>query len=273
VNLDFSATWWLPTYLLAALLAVLLLYRGYAVLRSRRPKASADREPVGWVLWVAFMPMLFMWLFSHLIQPVFLPRALIPSAMILYIALGWLFTRAEIPRLIVAILAGAWAIVIGYSLITLYTWDTFPNGRFDDAADYLADRWQEGDVIVHGNKITALPIKIYARDLSQRYVRDIPGAGSDTLARATQQTLQWLADDCIAAAAGGAGRVWYITFDKLEDEMIELVEDDQANGQYDSLRWLRTHYHEAGVKRFTDLNVYEFDNPDTEAMLAQCSTD
>ncbi len=43
VNLDFSAAWWLPTYLLAALLTVLLLYRGYAVLRSRRRKASADR--------------------------------------------------------------------------------------------------------------------------------------------------------------------------------------------------------------------------------------
>ncbi len=84
---------------------------------------------------------------------------------------------------------------------------------------------------------------------------------------------EWLADDCIAAAAGGASRVWYVTFDKLEDEMIELVEDDPHNARYDSLGWLRAHYDETGVRRFNDLNVYRFDNPDSDALQAQCSTD
>jgi hypothetical protein len=270
VNLDFSPAWWLPTYLLAALLTVLLMYRGYAALRARHRKASADREPVRWALWLAFAPMILMWVISHLFQPVFLPRALLPSALIFYIALAWLFTRGGMPRIIVGVLVSAWGIIVVFSLVTHYRWDTFPNAPFDDAGDYLVQQGGEGSVIVHGNKITALPMIYYERDLSQRYVRDIPGSGSDTLAVPTQEALGLMADKCVAAAAGGADRVWYVTFEKLEEEMADLVKDDPANAQYDSLSWLRAHYTEAEVKRFNDLNVYLFENPDDEALRATC---
>ncbi len=270
VNLDFSPAWWLPTYLLAAMFTVLLLYRGYDVLRTRRRKVAVDRVPLGWVLWLAFVPMLLMWVISRLFQPVFLPRALLPSAIMFYCALAWLFTRGGMPRIIVGVLAAAWGIVIVFSLVTLYRWDTFPNGPFDEADEYLARERSDADVIVHGNKITALPMIFYERDLPQRYVRDIPGSGSDTLAVPTQKALGLLADDCVAVAAGGAARVWYVTFEKLEEEMVQLVEDDPANGSYDSLSWLRTHYAEAGVRHFNDLNVYEFENPDGDALRATC---
>jgi 4-amino-4-deoxy-L-arabinose transferase-like glycosyltransferase len=274
VNLDFSAAWWLPTYLLAAMLTVLLLYRGYAVLRpNRRRKISPDREPLKWTLWLAFAPMLLMWIVSHLFQPVFLPRALLPSALMLSIALAWLFTRGKLPRLIVGVLVAAWGVVIIFGLVTHYTWDTFPNPPFDDAAAYLDEQQNVGDVIVHGNKITALPMVYYARDLSQRFVRDIPGSGSDTLAIPTQQALKLLADDCIAVAAGGSARVWYVTFEQLEDEMAELIKDDPDNQQYDSLSWLRVHYTEMGAKHFNDLAVYRFEHPDAEARQATCEAD
>jgi 4-amino-4-deoxy-L-arabinose transferase-like glycosyltransferase len=273
VNLDFSPAWWLPTYLLAAMLTVLLVYRGYAVLRARRRKISADREPLGWALWLAFAPMILMWVVSHLFQPVFLPRALLPSALMFYIALAWLFTRGGMPRIIVGGLVAAWGIVIVFSLVTHYTWDAFPNPPFDAAAAYLAQQRSGDDVIVHGNKITALPMIYYERDLPQRYVRDIPGSGSDTLAVPTQEALGLLADDCVAAAAGGAARVWYVTFEKLEEEMIELVKDDPEKTQYDSLSWLRLHYTESEMKDFNDLNVYLFENPDSEALRAACETD
>jgi mannosyltransferase len=273
VNLDFSPAWWLPTYLLAAMLTVLLLYRGYAVLRSKRRKVAADRVPVAWVLWLTFMPMVLMWLISRLFQPVFLPRALLPSAIMFYCALGWLFTRGGMPRLIVGVMVTAWGIIIVFSLLTHYTWDTFPNGRFDDAASYLAGERGPADAIVHGNKITALPMIYYQRHLPQRYVRDIPGSGSDTLAVPTQKVLRRLADDCVAVAAGGAEQVWYVAFDKLEEEMAQLVEDDPANTQYDSLSWLRAHYTKSGVKRFNDLSVYRFENPDADALRATCEPD
>jgi hypothetical protein len=271
VNLDFAAIWWLPTFLIAAVLTIFLLYRGYRLWRSR--DEVPDRQPFGWALWLAFVPMILMWIGSYVFQPVFLPRALLPSAGLFYIALAWLFVRGGLPRVITAILILGWGVVIVFGLITLYTWDTFPNPPFDDAADYLREHHEADDVIVHGNKITALPMVYYERDLPQRYVRDIPGSGSDTLAVPTQEALQLLADDCMAQSAGGAPRLWYVAFEQLENEMRDLVEDDPRNSQYDSLNWLRAHYHQADLFTFDDLNIFLFVEPDAEAVQASCTTD
>ena len=274
VNLDFAPAWWGPTFLLAAILTVFLLYRAWPVLRARSARArrehGMDREALGWAVWLAFMPMVFMWIVSTVFQPVFLPRALLPSALPFYVALAWFFTRAGVPRLIVGVLAAGWGVVIVFGLVTHYTWDTFPNAPFDEAADFLA---QQDAVIVHGNKITALPMVYYDRNLPQRYVRDIPGSGSDTLAVPTQETLNLLAHDCVAVAAEGAPRVWYVTFEKLEEEMVELIEDDPENAQYDSLAWLRAHYTEARAVSFNDLNLYLFTDPDAEAQHPVCEGD
>jgi hypothetical protein len=187
-----------------------------------------------------------------------------------YIALAWLFTRADVPGVIVGVLVAAWAVIIVFSLITHYTWDTFPNPPFDGADQFLAGQVETADVIVHGNKITALPMVYYDRQLAQQYVRDIPGSGSDTLATPTQQALGLLADECVAQAAGGAPRVWYVTFQKLEQEMDDLVQDDPDNIRYDSLRWLRAHYTQNLIRTFNDLNVYLFTSPDAEARQAAC---
>jgi 4-amino-4-deoxy-L-arabinose transferase-like glycosyltransferase len=268
VNLDFSAGWWLPTFLLAAVLTVLLLYRAYPVLRANG-QHNPDRLPLLWVVWLAFVPMILMWITSYLFQPIFLPRALLPSAVMFYVAMAWLFTRGGMPQLIVGALAVSWGVIIVFGLVTHYTWDTFPTPPFEDAAYYLAQHSESGDVIVHGNKITALPMVYYERDLPQRYVRDIPDSGSDTLAIPTQKALQLMADECAAEAAAGAPRVWYVTFEQLEDEMADLVDDDPENTQYDSLKWLRQHYRtETLVRRFNDLKLYLFSDPDSA--LTEC---
>jgi hypothetical protein len=211
-----------------------------------------------------------MWAASTAFQPVFLPRALLPSAVIFYIAMAWLFVQGGMPRPIVVLLAGAWGVIVVFGLVTHYTWDTFPNPPFDRADRFLRDEAGPGDAIVHGNKITMLPMVYYNRRLPQRYVRDIPGSGSDTLALPTQQALHLLADGCAAQAAGGAQRVWYVAFKQLEKEMAESVEDDPENVRYDSLRWLRAHYAEREVTTFNDLRIYLFTDPDAEAALATC---
>ncbi|MEB2287799.1 MAG: glycosyltransferase family 39 protein [Anaerolineae bacterium] len=269
VNLDFSPAWWLPTFLLAAVLVVLLFYRAWAA-RQSLPPGDHERAALGWALWLTLAPMLLMWVASYVLQPVFLPRALLPSALIFYVAMGWLFTRGGMPRPVVAIVAGAWAVVAAFGLVTHYSWDTFPNPPFDRAVRYLEEAVTEGDAIVHGNKITALPMVYYGRDLPQRYVRDIPGSGSDTLALPTQRALGLLADECVAEAAGGAERVWYVAFDRLEDEMAALVADDVQNEQYDSLGWLRRRYTEQDTVRFSDLVIALFSGPDAQAREAMC---
>lgn len=272
VNLDFAAGWWLPTFMVAALLTVMLLLRGWATLRAPRTMPQ-ERLALTWALWLAFGPMLLMWGISYVFQPIFLPRALLPSALILYVALAWLFTRAGLPGPIVGVLAIAWAMVIGFGLYTHYSWNTFPNGPFDQAAAYLRAEAGAGDVIVHGNKLTFLPMVYYDRRLPQHYVRDIPGSESDTLAVPTQRALKLLADRCVAAAAQGAPRVWYVAFDRLEDEMIALASKNPDDQRYDALAWLRLHYAEVSVRNFNDLDVYLFEGPDSIARRAQCEAD
>lgn len=269
VNLDFSPTWWLPTFLLAAVSVVLLLYQARRVCRTAA-LTHREQKALVWALWLAFVPMLFMWVASYLLQPIFLPRALLPSALVFYVAMGWLFARGGMPRPIVAVVAGAWAVVAGFGLVTHYGWDTFPNPPFDRAVAHLRETAADGDVIVHGNKITALPMVYDGRDLPQRYVRDIPGSGSDTLALPTQRALGLLANECVAEAVGGAPRVWYVAFDRLEEEMATLVAGDPQYGRYDSLHWLRQHYAGQDAIRFNDLLIYLFTEPDAQAAQATC---
>ncbi len=269
INLDFAPTWWLPTFLLAAVLPV---FAGLEWRRTRHSlsRASRERLAVDWAMWLALAPMAFMWAASHLLRPVFLPRALLPSAVMFYLALAWLFTRSRLPLAIRAMLAMGWGAVIVFGLVTHYTWDRFPNPPFDRAVAYLRAHLTEGDVVVHGNKITALPMLYYDRDVAQRYIRDIPGSGSDTLAVPTQRVLGALADACVGEAAQGAPRVWYIAFDRLEEEMGELIAEKPDYSRYDALGWLRQHYTLQDMAAFHDLLIYQFVGPDAEAKHAVC---
>ncbi len=269
VNLDFDAAWWLPTFFLAALLPTLLFYRAARVLRRSTP-GSAERRALIAALWLGCAPIGLMWLASVVFQPVFLPRALLPSAMMLYLALGWLFTQGGLPRPVTVLVIVAWGIVIAFGLWTHYGWDTFPNSPFDRVAVFLGDNIGPEDAVLHGNKLTALPLRYYAPAVPQAYVRDIPGSGSDTLAVPTQRALGWLASACPAEAAGGAERVWYIAFEQFDDEMAEAATRDPGAGLVDSGAWLRAHYTERESRRFNDLVVTLFTDPDATARAAAC---
>lgn len=232
------------------LLLIFLVYRGVAMLQ--RP--NKDHDALALVLWLGFVPVILMWAVSQ-IRPVYLTRALLPCALMLYIALAWLFTRARLPKLIIWLLMIVGGVSAIAGLIAFYTWDTFPRPPFAAADQFLRTSVQPSDGVVHANKISMLPMVYYDRTLSQRYVRDVPGSGSDTLALPTQQSLGLIADACIAEAAHGAGQVWYVVFDR--------------QGQND-LPWLDAHYHRTSVTTFNDLLLYQYDQPDSSAKAAQC---
>ena len=118
VNLDFPPAWWLPTFLLAALLAVFVLYRapGRCCGRARRIPTACR-----WAgRWLAFMPMAFMWVASYIFQPVFRPRATSFRGDVLP-ALAWLFVRGGLPRPISGLLLAGWAVIVVFGLVTHYT--------------------------------------------------------------------------------------------------------------------------------------------------------
>ncbi len=246
------------TLIAFAILLAFLVYRVFVTLNRRQ----CDAESLGLTLWLVIAPIALMWLISQQ-WPVYLTRALLPSGLIFYIMLAWLFTRARLPRPILGVIAVPLLISTALGLYLHYTWATFPRPPFDQADRYIGEHWQTGDRVVHANKITALPMVYYNRALPQSYIRDAPGSGEDTLSRPTQEVLQLLADECVSAAAKGSPRVWFVIFRRQIDEQGSAPPD---------LQWMDTHYHRQSVEPFNDLLVYLYDLPDESAKQATCET-
>ncbi len=258
VALDFPAVWNLPTFFVGVVLVVFLLVQ-IALRRSRM--RSAERRALGWVLWLAFGSLALTWLASQVLTPVYLDRALLAQGVVFYVALAWLFVRGGLPKPILAVLVVLWAGVAAVGLYHHVTWQTFPNPPFDRAVAWLREQLAEGDAIIHSNKLTALPMVYYGRGLPQRYLADRPGSPEDTLALPTQEALGLLAEPCVAGAAGGAERVWFVIFAQEEPQYLALPGYDA----HPHLSWLRAHYTEGQPVAFQDLLIIPFTGPDATA--------
>src|SRR5690606_30559470 len=247
VNLDIPA----PGSLIGFVgsLFVVLFLAIQLVMYLRRRRASSDRRALFLVVWLAGMPVVLMWLVSQ-VQPLYLERALLPAAVMLYVALAWLFTRRGLPRPVAVLVGLVGLVLVAVGLYYQYSWATFPNSPFQQAVAYIRNNWQSGDVVVHQNKLTALPMIYYGRELEQRYIGDLPGSPQDTLAVPTQDVLQIRADECVQTAARDGTRIWWIAFD-FADEQYAAANRPEFR---DAVDWLADHYE---VDTSTDINDLE----------------
>ncbi len=247
INLDIPAPASMIAFVLALVILLFLVIQVVLYLRRRR---RPDRDRLLFILWLAGGPVALMWLVSQW-QPVYLERALLPSALMLYLALAWLFTHGGLPRPIVGLIALIALPLVGIGLYYQYTWATFPNSPFDTAIEAIRAQWQPGDLILHQNKLTALPMIYYGQDLDQHYLADLPGSPQDTLALPTQQALGLLADDTAAAAVDHAPRIWWVTFDFAEAQYAASNRQEFST----AITWIEAHYQLESVEGFNDLGV------------------
>ncbi len=253
VNLDIPA----PFSMIGLLGALfLILFLAVQVILYLRRRVQPDRKPLLFALWLAVFPVALMWLVSQ-VQPVYLERAMLPSALMVYVVLAWLFTRAGLPRPIASVIGLVGLVLVGIGLYHQYTLATFPNSPFQTAAAYIGDNWHDGDIIVHQNKLSALPTVYYARNLTQRFLGDAPSSSEDTLALPTQQSLGLLSDACIQSASSDAQRLWWVTFDFVEAQYTESNRPELAQ----SLDWLTEHFTAAESQKFNDLDVVLYADP------------
>lgn len=248
VNLDFPS----PASMIAFFggLFVILLLAVQVSMFIRQPRNRVQRKPILFVLWLAVMPPLLMWVVSQ-IQPVYLERSLLPSALMLYVALAWLFTRSGMPKAIVGVVGAIGFVMVAIGMYYQYTIAMFPNSPFEAAENYIARNWQEGDVVVHQNKLTALPGIYYQPDLPQYFIGDKAGSSDDTLALPTQKTLNIMADACVQAAAHQGNRVWWVVFDFAKDQYASAGRTELADAE----TWLNEHYTATTIQKFNDLDV------------------
>jgi uncharacterized membrane protein len=218
-------------------------------------RIKANRFGIKLAMWMFAAPIALMWIFSQF-RPVYLDRGLIGSALMLYVALAWMSAKSGLPRVITVMLATLGIFAAAFGLQAHYTWATFPNSPFRQMTEFIRTNSQQGDVIVHQDKISALPSIFYGRDLTQRYLRDEPQSADDTLALPTQQSLGLLADSCIQAAASGAERVWFVLFTFTEAQYNAAGVDDVSQ----QLGWLNDHFSQTDETTFNDLRVILFEN-------------
>ncbi|MBN1965952.1 MAG: glycosyltransferase family 39 protein [Anaerolineae bacterium] len=263
VALDVPQAWGVPLFVAGGVLIVFLALQAW--LRRRRMRTS-ERRALAWVLWLAFGSLALMWLESQVFAPTYLDRALLAQGVVFYVALAWLFVRGGLPgpiRAVLVILA-AGVSLLGY--VALVTWRTFPNPPFEQAVTWLAETVAGGDAVIHSNKLTMLPMTYYARldapELAQVYLADRPNSPEDTLALPTQEVLGLFGEPCVAAAAGGADRVWFVIFAQEEPQILGLMDE------HPHLGWLRAHYTAGEPVAFEDLLVIPFTDPDDVARSA-----
>jgi hypothetical protein len=182
-------------------------------------------------------------------RPLYLERALLPSALFYLVAVGWLLAQRGLPRPLRLGLAAMLAVATAGSLGVHYTYAGFPRPPFREAAAYLRDHVGPTDVVVHTNKLTYFPMHARDPDVPGIFLADPPGSPQDTLALPTQEALGMFATPTIAEGVGAAERVWLVYFSR------ELEEIRALEGEHPTLAWLEGGFVQVGQERFSDLIV------------------
>ena len=187
-------------------------------------------------------------------SPLYLERALLPSALLYLVAVGWLVSRGGLPRPISVGLTVLIAVTTAGSLISHYTYAEFPRPPFESAAEYLQTSLDEQDdgVVIHTNKLTYFPVYYYATDVAGVFLADPPGSAQDTLAEPTQQALEIFDTDTIALAVGEANLVWLVYFTR------EIEETPASDVDSPALSWIEDRFVLQEQTFFNDLVIARY---------------
>lgn len=244
----------LPGWQLGAglFIALCVVSAGLLQTASAVRRGQPDSQMGLWLLFLAFIPPILLFLFSQWI-PIYLERALLPSGAIFCAWLAWSIMAAHSPmiarQLTIVLLTAGFAL----GLYEHVTYAGFPYGPFGSIAASLKARRQSGDVIIHSSKLSMLPTAYYDRNLPETFVADPPGSPVDTLAPGTQKTLGLEAQPDIESAAGNADRVWFILFDESNLEYVKA-----GYPEHPHLSWLMAHYRLIEDRNWGDISVYLF---------------
>ena len=246
----------LPSWGVAVVLFSLVLLiglGGWAISKVGR-RGSAGANVAAASAYLAFAPLFLMYLIS-LWRPVYLDRAMLPAGVAFLLFIAWLIGGDSIPvrlRWTARVLVG---LSFGIGLTSYWTYRGFPYAPYQEIVSFVADRKDGDEVLLHSNKLTALPTNYYSPALAQEYLADPPGSGSDTLAPATQRELGLIAQVDAQSAIGDGQGVWFLIFPREIEEYAALGEDEHP-----ALAWLRANFSEDDILSFGESELHHFRN-------------
>lgn len=240
---------WLYVGVLIALQVVVLTVIEAARLYRKGEKA---RDALGFFSLLFLLPPALLFGVSYLIRPVFVPRGFLISSAGLFGLAGMVIAR-QWKQGGGKVLLGLFMLAAVVSIPYQVTYRAFPRSPFAEAAAYLGESQQPGEVIVNDNKLSHFPLAVYAPDLKMKFLADEAGSANDTLAPATQAAMDLTPEAGIDLAAGSADRLRFIVFVKTLDEYA------QTGRAHPALTWLEKNYALTGKEVFGDLEVRTYE--------------
>jgi mannosyltransferase len=235
--------------------AVFLVVMGVvSTVRAWRENPVLTRRAV-WIAYLSVAPVGFMFLLS-LFQPVYLDRAMLAAGAAFLIWIMWSLDRKLLAPGLVYIGYAALASSFAVGLFGFFSYRGFPYAPYVAMDNYLAAQTRPGEVILHSNKISAIPAMYYDPSLAQSFLADPPQSGSNTLSRATQEMLGIEAVDDVQTAVDDAEGVWFVIFPgEIQDYL------SAGASQHPTLAWLEARFSLDQIESFGELQVYHFVRP------------
>lgn len=243
VNLPLSGIWLMIGAVLSIQIFVLVLLELW---RGRKSKPAS-----GYLLALAFIPPLLLFIASYIVRPVFVPRGFLVSSMGFYGLAGLVAARrGGIGKWI----GGSIVLAAAVTLPFFYSYAEFPRSPFREATQALQQLARPGEVIVHDNKLSYFPSHMYDPGLAQSFLPDDPGSPNDTFAPASQQAMQIIPAADLQSAVGNADVVYYVVFAKAIEEFRAASMEGHP-----SLLWLADRYRKTSETAFNDLLVIRYE--------------
>ncbi len=237
-----------------AISLLIIIFAGFQSYLAIKNSSAGNSLHTIWVIYLAFIPPLFLWAVSQII-PVYIERALLASHAIFCIWLAWVLTQTKFPQIVRWIIL---TLILWSSSMGLYqhlSYNGFPYGPYKQIGQYIKSYIQPADIIIHSNKLSYLPLLYFNPELPQAYIIDPPGSSIDTLAPATREVLGLREFQDIEQVAHTNTRIWFIIYQRSIEEYT--AKDGATHPQLEYLE-----------KRFTldrkeirgDIIIYVFTN-------------
>ncbi|MBC7877051.1 MAG: glycosyltransferase family 39 protein [Anaerolineales bacterium] len=235
----------LPGLMISTIIVTLAVFQ---TILARKNKLTDLNRGI-WLAYLAFMPPLLLWLISQFV-PVYIERALLPSHAIFCIWLSWAFTQTKMPNPVQIAVFGLIIVAAIIGFFQHVTYSGFPYGPFSALNKRIDAEFQQGDVVIHSNKLSYLPALYFGPEAPQGYITDPSGSTTDTLAPATQEILQIQAYDSIQTATMDKNRVLFIIYQQSIDEYVV------SGDVHPDLKYLNINFILTSTKIFDDIRLY-----------------
>lgn len=248
-NLPLPDAWLLPGLFIAFICSMLVLFQTLKV----AVKKAGDYRVGLWLGFLAIFPPVLLWAFSQW-TPVYLDRALLTSQAVFCVWFAWTLSSTSMPKVIKGSVAVLLTIGFGMGLRQACTYNGYGMDGLKAVSAVLADQLEPGDVVVHSNKLTYLPLFYYDKTLPMTYVTDTPGSSTDTLLPATREVLGVHDVPDIQSAAEGVNRMWFVILQESVDEYI-----DAGYSTHDHLRYLEEEFDLISTQTYADVVLFQFE--------------